>query len=293
MANIAREPLVYFLLLAGVFFAIFEQVSDANFPGSSQLEEIVVTGGQLKKLTLRFEKVWQRSPSAEELEGVIQSYIREEVLYREALAMGLDRDDGVVRRRLSQKLEFLFEDLASLDEPEEQELQSFLASHVDDYRLPTRFTFQQIYLNTSKRGMSAQTDAVALLEKLRVQDADAANLSDSLMIEHQFDDATDREIVRVLGNEFLQSLLDTPIGSWQGPIASGFGLHLVRIDERVEGKPPALREVRNTVLRDWMAAKRKRVNETLYNAMRSRYKVTIESDKRVRSQQLSMSGTLR
>ncbi|MFT5692721.1 MAG: hypothetical protein ACI92E_002057 [Oceanicoccus sp.] len=285
MTNIVREPLVYFLLLAGVIFALFEQVSDVSFSDSSQLQKIVVTEGQLSKLTLGFKNVWQRSPSAEELDGMIESHIREEVFYREALALGLDRDDGVVRRRLSQKIQFLSEDLASLVEPAVQDLHAYLVSNADEYRLPPRFTFRQVYFSTSKRGSAARKEAIALREKLRTQDTDidTGELGDVLMIKHQFDNETDREIIRVLGSDFLQSLRDLPIGSWQGPVTSGYGLHLVRIDERIDGRPPELFEVHGTVLRDWKSAQRKNANEEAYSKMRNRFTVIVEGGSRVSS----------
>jgi hypothetical protein len=293
MASVIREPLVYFLLLAALIFVSFEQVFDQGFSSSSSLEEIVVTEGQIKSLVLGFEKVWQRSPSAEELKGVIDGYIREEVFYREALAMGLDRNDGVVRRRMSQKIQFLSEDLVSLDDPQEQELQAYLKANADDYRLPSRFTFRQVYVNTSERGQSAQTDAIALLEKLQQRDADAESLSDPLMIAYQFDAETDREIERTLGRTFLESLIKLPTGSWQGPIMSGYGLHLVRVDERVAGKAPELADVRDAVLRDWTSIKQKQANESLYQSLRSKYEVNIEDGLKLNTAQLSMLGTAR
>lgn len=274
MKKIFKEPLLVFLLLGGAMFVFFQQVSDDSLPDNA---EIVVTQGHIQALLLGFEKVWQRSPSAKELDGLIQNYIREEVLYREALAMGLDRDDGIVRRRLRQKMEFISEDLASLDAPDEQQLQSYLTAHQEDYRQPTYFSFRQIYFDTSKRGQAAQADAENLLAKLRIQEADVTILGDSLMLKQQFNSETETEIERALGAQFLQSLRDTPTGSWQGPIESGFGLHLVRIDERINGELPILNDVREMVTRDWASEKRKQTNEAFYESLRKRYKVTVEN----------------
>jgi len=274
MKKIFREPLVVFLLLGGAMFALFQQVSNDALPDNV---EIVVTKGHIQALLVGFEKVWQRSPSAKELDGLIQNYIREEVLYREALAMGLDRNDGIVRRRLRQKMEFISEDLANLDAPEEQELHAYLAAHQEDYRQPTRFSFRQIYFNTSKRGQAAQADAMTLVATLQAQDADVATLGDPLMVKQQFHSETEREIERALGSQFLQSLRETPTGSWQGPITSGFGLHLVRIDERIDGEISKLNDVRELVIRDWASVKRKQTNEAFYETLRKRYKVTVEN----------------
>ncbi len=274
MKKIFREPLVVFLLLGGAMFALFQQVSNDALPDNV---EIVVTKGHIQALLVGFEKVWQRSPSAKELDGLIQNYIREEVLYREALAMGLDRDDGIVRRRLRQKMEFISENLANLDAPEEQELHAYLAAHQENYRQPTRFSFRQIYFNTSKRGQAAQADAMTLVATLQAQDADVATLGDPLMVKQQFNSETEREIERALGSQFLQSLRETPTGSWQGPITSGFGLHLVHIDERIDGELSKLNDVRELVIRDWASVKRKQTNEAFYETLRKRYKMTVEN----------------
>ncbi len=273
MKKVFKEPLVIFLLLGGAIFVLFQQVSNDYQPDN---DEILVTAGHVQSLSLNYEKVWQRSPNAKELEALIQNYIREEIFYREALAFGLDKDDSIVRRRLQQKMEFISEDLASLDKPEEQELQDYLVANKDNYRQPSQYSFRQIYINTSKRGDSAQSDAVALLAKLKEQDSNAKSLGDPLMIKHQFNLETEREIERVLGAQFLLSLSDMPTGSWQGPIRSGFGLHLVRVDERINGRAANLSEVRDQVVRDWGVTKRKQANEMFYENLRKRYKVKVE-----------------
>ena len=279
MMNIFREPLLYFLLLGGALFLLFQQTSDDSYDSLDQLEEILVSEGHIQTLRLGFEKTWQRVPTQQELNGLVQNYVREEVLYREALAMGLDRDDPIVRRRLRQKIEFMFEDLAALNEPEESELQAFLDASLDAYRQSSRFSFRQVYLNSSQRGQSAEFDAKKMLAKLRAGEADTAGAGDSLMLRYQFDNETDREIERALGRQFLEGLVKSPTGSWQGPIVSGFGLHLVYVSERIDGSIPKLSEVRDRVFRDWASERRKQANEAIYQNLRKRYRVTVESEK--------------
>ena len=274
MKKIIKEPLFVFLLLGGAIFALFHQVSDDTFSDNT---EIVVTEGHIRVLQLRFEKLWQRSPNAKELDHLIQNHIREEVFYREAIALGLDRDDGIVRRRLRQKMEFISQNLASLDKPEEQELQSYLDAHQEDFRQATRLSFRQIYFNTDKRGRTAEADAKTLLATLKIQDADVENLGDPLMLKQQYVSETERVIQQDLGLQFLQSLREAPTGSWHGPVKSGFGLHLVRIDERIDGKPAELNDVRNAVVRDWTTLKRKQMNEIFYQSLLKRYKVKVKN----------------
>ncbi len=278
MKKIFKEPLLVFLLLGGAMFLLFQQVSSDPMPDNA---EIIVTEGYIEALSLGFAKTWQRSPNAEELDHLIQNYIREEVLYREALAMGLDRDDPIVRRRMRQKMEFISEDLTRSNAPEEQELQAYLATHQEEYRLPTQFSFRQIYFNSSERGQAAYTDATALLATLQKpagKDIDVEALGDSLMLKQIFVKVPERDITRDLGPQFLQSLRNMPTGSWQGPVQSGFGLHLVYIDERIDGKAPALKDVREAVLRDWASVKQKQVNKAFYEALRKRYTVTVENN---------------
>jgi hypothetical protein len=272
MTKIFKEPLLVFLLLGGAMFALFQQVSNDSWSDDA---EIVITQGHIQALTLGFEKVWRRSPSPKELEGLIQNTIREEVFYREALAMGLDRDDDIVRRRLRQKMEFISEDIASIEQPDQQELQTFLNVHQQDYLQAARFSFRHIYFNSSKRGAATQDDALALLKTLGDSNTDTSGLGDSLMLKPQYSNETKAEIERTLGTQFLQALQNTAAGSWQGPIKSGFGLHLVYIDKVVEAQVSTLAQVRDVVLRDWNSAKRKQLNELFYESLRKRYKVTV------------------
>lgn len=274
MRKFLHDPLLHFLLLGAALFALFQWVADST-GDRNPMREIVITAGRIQALSQSFEKVWQRPATALELDGLIQEHIREEVLYREALAMGLDRDDTIVRRRLRQKMEFLSEDLVRLEEPSDTELQAFLTAHAERFRQESRFSFRQVYLNANKRDTSAEADARAMLVTLRGHNGDASHLGDRLMIPHRFEQEPEREVARALGKQFLRALHDTPLGSWQGPVVSGFGLHLVHISHRTEGKVPALAEVRDAVLREWSAAKRKQVNEAFYATLRARYQITV------------------
>ncbi len=288
MTKIPREPLLYFLLLGGVLFLLFQQVSDQPFSNTEELEEIVVTEGRIQALSQGFEKVWQRPPTPQEIEALIQNYIREEVLYREALAMGLDRDDAIVRRRMRQKMEFISEDIASLNPPDAAELQVYLDANAETYRQSTRFSFRQVYLNPANHGQDLEQDAMKLLSRLRSDDIDAIDAGESLMLKYEFQNESEIDIERVLGRQFMTQLRDTSTASWQGPISSGFGLHLVFISERIDGQIPQLGEVRDEVLRDWSAQKRKQTNEAIYQAFRKRYKVIITGAEGVKVEQSSL-----
>lgn len=285
MRKLTREPLVHFLLLGAGLFALYSWVGEQDGPPA--LEEIVITPGRIDHLAGSFKKTWQRFPTEQELEGLIREHIREEVLYREAVAMGLDRDDTIVRRRMRQKIEFLSEDIVSLDAPSDEDLQAFLAEHAEQFREETRFSFRQVYLDASKRGTAVEADALALMTELR-RGKDASTTGDRLMVRHSFESVSEREVERTLGKEFLQSLRNTEVGSWQGPIVSGYGVHLVYISERVDGEIPDLAKIRDAVVREWSSARRREANEAFYETLRSRYNITIERPTQTNSPTLAM-----
>ena len=272
MKTILREPLLHFLLLAGIVFVLFQQVTNDVSPDNN---DIVVSREQIQALRSGYMKVWQRPPRNEELTTLIQNHIREEVLYREALALGLDKNDTQIRRRMSQKMKFLTENLADLEQADDKVLQVYLDKNVDQYMLPSRFSFRQIYFNTNKRQMT-QSVFNSLLEKLQNNEVDPQNIGDPIMIGHQFEMLREAEISRILGARFLQSLKKTTRGSWQGPIESGFGHHLIFISKFIAGSQPKLADVRKQVLRDWSAEKRAASNQLFYEKLKQQYNISVE-----------------
>jgi len=276
MKRLVREPLLYFLLTGGVLFWLFQQTSPFVEDDGQGKAKIVVSEGRLEALTLGFEKVWQRPPTTEEMNSLIEGFVKEEVLYREALAMGLDSDDPIVRRRMGQKMGFITEDLAGLDDPGDVELQQFLDNHPNSYRIPARLSFRQIYFDPG-RSPDADDRVTKLLKKLRAQDQNIEGLGDSLMLPTTFSDVSELEVSRTLGQQFSKSLLETPLRSWQGPLISGFGLHLVYISEMSPASVPVLVQVRDQVYRDWASKKREQTNQMFYQTLRTRYDIKIES----------------
>lgn len=273
--KLLREPLLHFLLLGAVIFAIYGLVSrhSAAKPG-----EIVITRGKIENLVTGFTRTWQRPPSQEELQGLIRDYVREEVAYREALAMGLDRDDTIIRRRLRQKWEFLSDNLATQAEPTDADLQTFLQSHPDNFKTETTFTFRHVYLNPQAHGANLARDAVRLLAKLghAADTADLNSIGDPFILEHQFEKVPVTEIKKMFGEQFTSGLAAMKTGQWQGPVQSGYGSHLVFVCERTEGHLPALAEIRSEVQREWANAKRFESEEKLYQALLNHYTVRIE-----------------
>lgn len=274
--RLLREPLLHFAIIGAVLFVFYSLTAqpDSNSAGST----IVITRPQVDALVASFTKTWQRQPAPEEVEILIQNAVREEVYYREAVAMGLDKDDPVIRRRLQQKLEFITSDLVVDSEATDVQLNDYLQKHPDLFRAETLFTFMQIYLNPEKHTGTLETDAQAILKQLSNQEKtiDPITLGDATLLEHSFVAVSDREIEKIFGEAFLTHIKTITPGSWQGPIKSSYGVHLVLVSERIEGEEPELSKVRDAVHREYTNAKRLEANEKLYQEMLKNYQITIE-----------------
>lgn len=268
-----REPLLHFLILGAGLFWLAGALGD---PADGRAGRIVLSAGDVEQLGASFELTWQRPPSEAELAGLLEDRVREEIFYREALALGLDRDDTIVRRRMRQKMEFLSEDLAAA-EPSEAELEGWLASHREVFRIEPRATFRQVYLSRDRRGDGVRADATRLLDELRAADAGPAAPApgDPLPLPAEGEDLSASEVSRLFGAAFSARLFELAPGRWEGPVESAYGLHLVFVRERVEARDPALAEVRDAVAREWLAERRRQAREAFYRDLRSRYEVQI------------------
>lgn len=271
-----REPLLHFLLLGAAIFAAYGLVSNRtnDEPGT-----IVITRGQLASMREGFTLMWQRPPTSEEWQGLIRDRLQEEVYYREALALGLDKDDIVIRRRLRQKMEFVAGDAGAPPQPTDDVLNEYLRSHPELFRAEQKFTFRQIYLNPTKHGEDLARNATHLLTQLNQagSNGDISKLGDSLMLDSTFNALPAAEIAKLFGDRFAAALPGLAPGQWQGPVESGYGVHLVLIDERSDRASPALADIRAAVRREWDNARRLEANDKFYQNLLKRYTVTIEN----------------
>jgi hypothetical protein len=273
--RIVRDPLFHFLLLGAAIFVIygFAKRHSTDKPG-----EIVVTQGTIENLVTGFTRTWQRPPAEEELLGLVRDYIREEAAYREALAMGLDRDDMIVRRRLRQKLEFLSDDLVSRTEPSDKDLQAFLEGHPELFRKEALFSFQQIYLNPQLHGPNLSSDESRLLNRLQRagQNSDATALGDPFLLPQSFQNISLAEVKKAFGEQFASALSSLPVDQWGGPVNSSYGAHFILVSQHSTGYLPPLADVRDQVRREWLDAKRIEATDRFYEAILRRYTVKIE-----------------
>jgi parvulin-like peptidyl-prolyl isomerase len=272
-----REPLLHFLLIGAALFAVDAALRPASREdhGSKQIQLHL---DDLSQLSLAFQAQWRRQPTPEELSRLIEDRIREEVLYREALAMGLDQDDSIVKRRMAQKMQFLAEDVAAAHEPSSDELKAWYAAHRGEFAQPPRVSFRHAYFSPDRRGERAQPDAADALARLAGQPQDsplAASLADSFMFQDYYGDRSTEQLAKDFGPRFAQAVTRLTPGSWQGPIESGYGWHLVFVDSLVPGRIPDFEEIDPDVKTAWLADQKEQAWRKAYDEMRAKYTVLL------------------
>jgi len=281
MSGLFRKPGVHVVIL-GLIVAAAILIAKGP-PTSDASKRVVVTGADLMQQRAAFMRTWQREPTSDELRGALEQHIRQEVLYREALARGYDRDDLVVRRAMQQKMEFLAASQALQEPPTEEEIEAFFALRQERYRLPAVLSFSQIYLSPDKRGVGAEQAAIDLLAQLRAEDPNARDLGsygDAIMLETSYAGQTERDVAAAFGELFAEAVTRLPIGEWQGPVSSGYGLHLVKVVEREESRVPEWREVAGRVISDMEFEAKASAKDQLYQEIAQNYEVFLDSEVR-------------
>jgi hypothetical protein len=273
LVRLLREPLVHFLLLGGLLFAI---VGRGEPRAGIADRQIVVREADVSRLAGNFSRTWHRPPDADELQAQIQDYIREEVLYRSALALGLDKDDTIIRRRLRQKMEFLFEDTVA--PPQEAELRAYLHAHPEKFRTQPLISFRQIFVSQS-RGADAEADARQILARLVSTAPGATNGGDALLLGDTFTRMPLDRIAALFGESFAKAVAQSAVGRWVGPLRSGYGLHLVLVTDAQPAELPPFEQVRSAVEREWLAEHRAAAQAAQYQALLAGYRVTVQTPK--------------
>jgi hypothetical protein len=276
LKRILQEPLLHFLIIGAMLFAGYAVVN----PGAIQSDKrIVVDQGEINSLVQRFKRVWQREPNEQELHGLIEDFVIEEIYYREALAMGIDKNDPVIRRRLRQKMELYTDNLATTLAPGEAELTNYLQQHPEKFTTDSRYSFAQVYINAdvSTKQLDDKISHVrsALLAGQPVK-------GDPSLLAESFENADGFSIDRMFGSGFSKKLDHQPLGSWSGPVRSGIGVHFVKITRRQPGQLPALAEVRDEVEREWRFDKAQSIDKALREQLLASYEIVIANETTVR-----------
>ena len=271
-----REPLLHFLLLGMMLFWLFHVVSGGRGSRGGDDHRIVVDAVTVAGIVQRYQGVWQRPPTPAELQGLIDAQVREEILYRHGAALGLDRDEAVIRRRVLQKLDVITEEAAASSAASEAELQAYLETHAERYGQPATIGFDQVMFDPVRHGEKLDADVAAALVRLRAG-GDPATTGDSSLLPTTVPPTPTDLLSRDFGEEFIKTLSTLPIGGWLDPVASGYGVHLVRVTSRTPGRPATLAEVHAAVERDRENDRRLQAKETYFQTLRRSYDVVVET----------------
>ncbi len=240
---------------------------------------VVVSAGEVAQFHAGWTRTWQREPTGSEMRGLIERYVRDEVLYREAVRLGYDKDDQMIRQTLNRKMEFLGEAQAQQTEPSLEEIQAYLAMRKDRYRIPPTVDFTHIFFSVDRRGTSTETDALLTLETVQAENLDPeilASLGDRFMLKDRFDEQNERQIRSAFGDSFAETVVSLEPGIWHGPIESGYGLHLVKVFDRKEGYLPEIEAIKTKILGDMDYENRQAAKDLFYTEILRNYQVEYE-----------------
>lgn len=268
---LVREPLVHFLLIGFALFVLYGRVASDN----ADSRRIEVSNQQIDALSRQFMAYWNRAPTQEELVGLINAHIRNEVLYREGVAMGMEAEDPVIKRRIRQKIEVMAEESGSQVAPTDAELSEYLARNSEKFRLPTVVSFEQVFFAEDSAAANLGAEIDAALIALRAGEP-ASSVGQAGMLPAALVNASMDAVISEFGAAFAKPLERIPLDAWHGPIASSFGTHLVRVSKRTYAAVPELAQVRPQVLREWENARRERNRTEAYRAMAKNYHIVFE-----------------
>ncbi len=264
-----REPLFHFVAIGGLIFALYAAVDDT---GEAPADVIVIVPERIDQLAASFSAVWKRAPTDDELDFLIDEEVRSEVYYRTALALGLDRNDTIVRRRMRQKMEFLLDTGGYLQEPAAGELEAYFATNEEFYRSGLRLAFEQVYLGEAP---AAEAISLSLTALLSDPPTDPATLGERSLLPARLGLSPPTAVDGVFGRGFFDLIAEFPPGEWAGPLVSAYGIHLVRILDTLPARTPPLEEIRDAVLKNWREAKAQEIREQDYAERRKHFVVEI------------------
>lgn len=279
LSRFFRDPLLHFLAAGAAIYIAYAVFNPVEETALEDEKTVVVTTGEIEWLANTWAKRWNRPPTEEELNGLIQQHIRETVLYREALAMGLDQDDVVIRRRLGQKLEFLTQDMLQPEPPTDDELRVYFEENISKYRAPDFITISQVFFNPDTRGDDTLEDAEAAkiqLASLHDAPVNIKSFGDAFFLQNYYPRITQTELAKLFGSEFAKPVFNLEPGVWHGPVLSGYGTHLVFVHGKTRQPDPVFDDVAEAVRENWVTDKRQELNDQFIGALLDRYNVVVE-----------------
>ena len=280
------EPLLQFIVMGALLFAGYRLVHP-ELPARVEDNRIDLTTADVRQLESVWTAQWHRAPTQDELQGLVERRVREEVLYREALALGLERGDTIIKRRLVQKMEFLADDLSAVRNPSVEELRGWYARNPARFVDPDRRSFRHLYFSADRRGDRAQQDATRALGKLGRTRVDATALSaigDAFMFQEHYADRTAEQVAAIFGSYFAEAVRQLRVGTWQGPIESGLGWHLVLVTSATPGRVLDFDEMLVEIQAAWMEDQRAEARRRAFDMMKARYEVRVPAQSRAHNE---------
>ena len=277
LIQLAKEPLIQFLLIGACIYGAYALYGAPDEDASDRTIRVDVA--RIEGFISGWQSRFNRPPTEQELDGMINQFVREDIFYREAVAMGLDEDDAITRRRMAQKIEFLTKDIARLKQPVEGELEQYFEDNKALYRMPDLITFSHVFLDPDVREDATLDDAAALLVELQAvgePDAETLNAGDRFMLQSYYPAKSELDIRRQLGSGFSDSVMQLAPGRWHGPVLSGYGTHLVYVYALEVAPSPVFEDVREDVFENWQVAQQEAFNEQYFESLKSRYEIVIE-----------------
>jgi len=276
MKRLLKEPLLHFLVLGALLFAVYSWLNRSLPDNKSAAGTVRITSNEIAWLKETWSRQWQREPTRDELRGLVTDFLKEELLAREARALGLDQNDTIVRRRLAQKLEFLVQDTSRLAEPTEEDLRRFYEANPERFQTDARISFTHVFFSREKRA-NAATEAKAALSDLS-RGANPADFGDRLLVDSEVVDADMQSVAGQFGREFADAVFTLKPGAWNGPIESGYGLHLVRVSEVKPANRREFSQVKTQVLERWREQRQREDNEKYFASLLKKYDVVVDEN---------------
>ncbi|PCD67868.1 peptidylprolyl isomerase [Rhizobium phaseoli] len=277
LRRLVSEPLLHFVAAGALLFGGYYVLTPAR-DGAATINRIVLTKDDVRQLAISWLAQGRSPPTPEQVRGLVDQKVTQEILFREAVALGLDRDDEVVKRRLAQKMDFLASDVAFLQEPTDAELKAWFDKNSATFALPAHATFRHLYFSTDRHGKETKevaAAALALIEGKSPDSSEVAAIGDPFMFQNHYGDATPDQMAKEFGPEFSKALFHLAPGKWAGPVRSGYGWHLVWVDSIEPGRIPNYAEVMPNVKAGWIDDKYREIKNSALDEMRARYSVVV------------------
>lgn len=278
--KLMNKPVIRFFFIGSIMYLIYVFIIQLNSNTQNQDNTITITSGEIMSLEEKWTSRFKRSATELEMQSLVEQHIEETILFKEAVKMGLNKNDDVIRQRMAQKLQFLSDDLIRPEPPSDDELRDFFYKNTNSYKPADRVTITQIYLDPKKRGDKISDDAKKLLTKLNKIGSPESNFSaygDTFNLQSYFLQRSKSELSMLFQGEFAKFAFLSEPNKWQGPVNSGYGMHIIYIHEKQIGITPEFEEIKDRIREDWMIEKQKGINNIYIDGLLSRYEIIFEN----------------